>query len=96
MFLLFKFQLDRFFYSLAAYFIYITTGLLRSASNTAEVAGVLGHEIGHIVERQLDFCLGHEPGLLAIAVQQVKFPLWIQDGQGDSGKTTARAKNRWS
>lgn len=32
-------------------FIYITTGLLRGAANSGEVAGVLGHEIGHIVER---------------------------------------------
>jgi len=32
-------------------FIYITTGLLRSARNEAEVAGVLSHETGHVVGR---------------------------------------------
>ncbi|MGG6296864.1 M48 family metallopeptidase [Leptolyngbya sp. AN02str] len=32
-------------------YVYVTTGLLRAAENEAEVAGVLGHEVGHIVER---------------------------------------------
>lgn len=31
--------------------IYVYTGLLLSAQNEAEVAGVLGHEIGHVVAR---------------------------------------------
>jgi len=30
--------------------IYVTTGLLRAAASCAEVAGVVGHEIGHVVE----------------------------------------------
>jgi beta-barrel assembly-enhancing protease len=34
-------------------FVYITTGLLKTASNEAEVAGVLGHEIGHIEGKHL-------------------------------------------
>ncbi|NUN13634.1 MAG: M48 family metalloprotease [Myxococcales bacterium] len=45
-------------------FIYITTGLLRESKNASEVAGVLGHEIGHIVERhgaeQMEAQLGAE------------------------------------
>lgn len=32
-------------------FIYITTGLLKRLKNDNEVAGVLGHEIGHVVEK---------------------------------------------
>nr|WP_249064837.1 M48 family metallopeptidase [Argonema antarcticum] len=32
-------------------FVYITTGLLRTADNEAQLASVLGHEIGHIVSR---------------------------------------------
>ncbi|ESA37542.1 peptidase m48 ste24p [Leptolyngbya sp. Heron Island J] len=32
-------------------YVYITTGLLAAADNEAEVAGVLGHEIGHIAEK---------------------------------------------
>ncbi|MCS7030406.1 MAG: M48 family metallopeptidase [Gloeomargarita sp. SKYG116] len=34
-------------------FVYVTTGLLRAADNEAQLAGVLGHEIGHIVHRHL-------------------------------------------
>ncbi len=32
-------------------FIYITTGLLKAARSEAEVAAVLGHEVGHVVGR---------------------------------------------
>ena len=32
-------------------YVYVTTGLLKSADNEAELAGVVGHEIGHIAER---------------------------------------------
>ena len=32
-------------------YVYITTGLLAAAENEAEVAGVLGHEVGHIAEK---------------------------------------------
>ncbi|MBO9997403.1 MAG: M48 family metalloprotease [Cyanobacteria bacterium SID2] len=32
-------------------FVYVHTGLLREAENEAELAGVIAHEIGHIVER---------------------------------------------
>ncbi|MEL6334210.1 MAG: M48 family metallopeptidase, partial [Cyanobacteria bacterium J06626_26] len=32
-------------------YVYITTGLLAAADNEAEVAGVLGHEVGHIAEK---------------------------------------------
>jgi beta-barrel assembly-enhancing protease len=32
-------------------YVYVTTGLLEAADNEAELAGVLGHEIGHITGR---------------------------------------------
>ncbi|MBF2079878.1 MAG: M48 family metalloprotease [Synechococcales cyanobacterium T60_A2020_003] len=32
-------------------YVYVTTGLLKAADNEAELAGVLGHEIGHIAAR---------------------------------------------
>jgi predicted Zn-dependent protease len=32
-------------------FIYVYTGLIRSARNEAEIAGVLAHEIGHVTKR---------------------------------------------
>ncbi|MCU0570193.1 MAG: M48 family metallopeptidase [Oculatellaceae cyanobacterium Prado106] len=32
-------------------FVYVTTGLMRAADNEAQLASVMGHEIGHIVAR---------------------------------------------
>ena len=32
-------------------YVYVTTGLIKEASNEAELAGVIGHEIGHIAGR---------------------------------------------
>lgn len=32
-------------------FVYLNTGLLRTASNEAELASVIGHEIGHVVAK---------------------------------------------
>jgi len=32
-------------------YVYITTGILKRLKNESEIAGVLGHEIGHIVHR---------------------------------------------
>lgn len=34
-------------------FVYVTTGLLKSVEHEAQLAGVLGHEIGHIAHRHL-------------------------------------------
>ncbi len=32
-------------------FVYVTTGLLKAVDNEAQIAGVMGHEIGHIVNK---------------------------------------------
>jgi beta-barrel assembly-enhancing protease len=34
-------------------YVYVTTGLLKTADNEAQVASVIGHEIGHIQKRHL-------------------------------------------
>lgn len=34
-------------------YVYVTTGLIRTADNEAQLAGVLGHEIGHVVARHV-------------------------------------------
>lgn len=34
-------------------FVYVTTGLLQTADNEAQLASVMGHEIGHITSRHL-------------------------------------------
>ena len=44
-------------------YIYVYSGLLLLASDEAEVAGVLGHECGHIVERHSANQMGTQMGL---------------------------------
>jgi predicted Zn-dependent protease len=38
-------------FSLPGGFVYVNRGLIERTSNMSELAGVLGHEIGHVVER---------------------------------------------
>lgn len=38
-------------FSIMGGYVFVTTGLLRTAGSEAELAGVLGHEVGHIVAR---------------------------------------------
>ena len=38
-------------FALPGGFVYVHTGLIRAAHNEAELAGVIGHEIGHVVAR---------------------------------------------
>jgi predicted Zn-dependent protease len=40
-------------FALPAGYVYVTRGLLALANNEAEIAGVLGHEIGHITARHV-------------------------------------------
>lgn len=40
-------------FATAGGYVYVTTGLLKTADNEAELASVLGHEIGHISSRHL-------------------------------------------
>ncbi len=47
--------------------IYVYTGLLMAAANEAEVAGVLGHEIGHVVARHSARQLVAAKGLETVA-----------------------------
>lgn len=40
-------------FATAGGYVYVTTGLLKTAENEAELAGVLGHEVGHVEGRHL-------------------------------------------
>src|SRR5207248_273973 len=48
-------------------YLYVYTGLLLAAQNDAEIAGVLGHEMGHVVQRHTARQLVTANGLGAIA-----------------------------
>jgi beta-barrel assembly-enhancing protease len=54
-------------------YLYIFTGLLRAADNEAEVVGVMGHEVGHVLARHFAQRLVKTytlQGLIAIALGQ--------------------------
>lgn len=66
-------------------YIYVYSGLMKAASDEAELAGVIGHEIAHVTQRHiaerlvaqfglqtvLGLALGGDPGLLAQIAAQV-------------------------
>lgn len=47
-------------------YLYLTTGLLLSAENEAEVAGVLAHELGHVTARHIERRLVTQLGISAV------------------------------
>lgn len=48
-------------------FVYVTTGLMKTADNEAQLASVIGHETGHVVRRHLVNQLKEEATLQGIA-----------------------------
>jgi len=48
-------------------FLYFNVGLIRAADTEAELAGVIGHEIGHVVERHSAKHLSKQLGIAMIA-----------------------------
>lgn len=48
-------------------YLYVYTGLLLAADNQAEVAGVMGHEAGHVVGRHVERAMVNAYGLSAMA-----------------------------
>src|SRR5262245_26245854 len=46
--------------------LFVDSGLLRQADNEAEVAGVIGHEAGHIVKRHIERAMVDAYGLEAL------------------------------
>ncbi len=53
-------------------FIYLNRGLIERATNMSQVAGVIGHEIGHVTQRhsvqQMQKAQGANVGLMAVCV----------------------------
>ena len=41
-------------YSCPGGYIYVTRGLLKALNNEAQLAGILGHEIGHVSQRHIE------------------------------------------
>ncbi len=67
--------------------VYIYTGLLQLAENEAEVAGVLAHELGHVVGRHSANQLGAQMGLAMLA------SIALGEQPGELAKLTAQLLN---
>jgi len=59
-------------------YIYINRGLIAYLDNEAELAGVLGHEIGHVTARHYGRGKAH-----AVTSQAAAIAVWILTGSGD-------------
>jgi predicted Zn-dependent protease len=89
-------------FSLAGGYIFITTACLRAMQNEAQLAGVLGHEVGHVVHkdqvreirRQMvasglaTAVLGGSPGQIEVAAAQMGATLVLR-GYGRSAEYAA-------
>jgi predicted Zn-dependent protease len=79
-------------------FIFITKGLYKQLHNEAELAGVLGHEIGHVVRKHHLKLLQKSQGIAAVGAlfsKQVKSgPAFVQNLIGNGAEIVARGLDK--
>ncbi len=73
--------------------IFITTGLLEAMDSEAQLAGVLGHEIGHVVARHGAENLARQQ-LGSILVNAIGVATSSEDGGGQQAAVLAQAVNQ--
>ena len=71
-------------------YVVITTGLMRLAENEAQLAAILGHEIGHVVNK--DVIKSYASVKHTICVPAVTAAAYIKYGVGDSLPATVRSQ----
>ncbi len=71
-------------------YVVITTGLMRLAENEAQLAAILGHEIGHVVNK--DVVKSYASVKHTICVPAVTAAAYIQYGVGDSLPQSVRSQ----
>lgn len=71
-------------------YVVITTGLLRLAENEAQLAAILGHEIGHVVNK--DVIKSYASVKHTICVPAITAATYIQYGVGDSLPASVRSQ----
>ncbi len=77
-------------YSAPGGYVVITTGLLRLVENEAQLAAILGHEIGHVVNK--DVVKSYASVKHTICVPAVTAAAYIQYGVGDSLPENVRSQ----
>jgi predicted Zn-dependent protease len=71
-------------------YVVITTGLMRLAKNEAQLAAILGHEIGHVVNK--DVIKSYASVKHTVCVPAVTAAAYIQYGVGDSLPAEVRSQ----
>lgn len=71
----------------------VHTGLILAANNESEVAGVLGHEIGHVVQRHMARMLAHQKqdSIINLATLALAILASRADGVGGGAMAAAQA-----
>lgn len=78
-------------FALPGGFIAVHTGLIVAAKNESELAGVIGHEIGHVTQRHIARTLEQNKGSLAMTIGSLLLALLAARAGGSSGGDAAMA-----
>lgn len=78
-------------FALPGGFIAVHTGLVVAADNESELAGVIGHEIGHVTQRHIARMIEQSQGSLAMTVGSILLAILAARTGGSSGGNAAVA-----
>lgn len=78
-------------FALPGGFIAVHTGTIISAQNESELAGVIGHEIGHVTQRHIARMIEGQKSNLALTVGSILLAILAARAGGDSGGHAAAA-----
>lgn len=78
-------------FALPGGFIAVHTGLIVAAQTESELAGVMGHEIGHVTQRHIARTLEQNKGSLAMTIGSLLLALLAARAGGSSGGDAAMA-----
>ena len=78
-------------FALPGGFIAVHTGLLAAAQTESELAGVLGHEIGHVAQRHIARMINEGSDSLAITLGSILLAILAAKAGGNSGGDAAVA-----
>lgn len=78
-------------FALPGGFVAVHSGLIVSAQTESELAGVLGHEIGHVTQRHIARMIEQSQGSLAMTVGSILLAILAARAGGGSGGNAAMA-----
>ncbi len=78
-------------FALPGGYIAVHTGTIISATNESELAGVMGHEIGHVAQRHIARMIESQKGNLALTLGSILLAILAARAGGNSGGQAAAA-----